>query len=106
MFELFLPLPTPEFANDVTSVALTPQYVLVAHQSFQPYWTSGVDPTRTDSNLRTKAVPEPIRESRAGIPEGPGRVHPSDERGSVLFGFCDDRVGVMRGMGVDVFDRA
>jgi len=90
VLEPFLSLPAPEVANDVTSVALTPQHVLVAHQSLQSYRTSGVNPTRADPNLRTKAIPEPIRESRAGIPERSGRVHSSDEHGSVLFGFCDD----------------
>ena len=104
VLELFLSLPAPELANDVTSVALTPQHILVAHKSLQSHRTSGVNPTRADSNLRTKAVPEPIRKSRAGIPERPGGVHSSDEHGSVLLRFCDDRVSVMRGMGVDVFD--
>jgi len=106
VLELFLSLPAPELANDVTSVALAPQHILVTHQSLQSYRTSGVNPTRTDPNLRTKPVPEPIREPGAGVPESASRVHSSDERGSVLFGLCDDRVGVVRGMGVDVFDCA
>ena len=104
VLELFLSFATPKLANDMTSVAFTPHHVLVAHQSLQSYWTSGVDSTCADSDLCTKAVPEPIRKPRAGVPESPGRVHSSDKYRSVLFGFCDDRVGVMRGMGVDVFD--
>ena len=106
MLELFPPLSAPKFANDVTGIALTPQHVLVTHQSLQSYRSPGVDPTRTDSDLRTKAIPEPIRKSGAGIPESSSRVHPSDERGSVLFGFSDDRVGVVGRMRVYVFDRS
>lgn len=105
MLEFFLSLPTPKLANDVTSLVLAPQHVLVTHQSLQSHRSSGVDPTRTDPNLRTKPVPEPIREPGASVPESASRVHSSDERGSVLFGLCDDRVGMVRGMGVDVFDR-
>ena len=104
VLELFLSLSTPKLANNVTSVALTPQHVLVAHQSLQSHWSSSVDPSRTDPNLRAKAVPKPIRKSRTGIPESPGRVHSSDKRRSVLFRFRDDRVGMVRGMGVDVLD--
>lgn len=103
MLELFFPLPAPELASDVTSVALAPQHVLLTHQSLQFYRTSGVDSTCTDPNLCTKAVPEPIREPGASVPKSASGVHSSDERGDVLFGLCDDRVGVMRGMGVYVF---
>jgi len=104
VLEFFLPFPSPKVANDMTGVALTPQHVLVAHQTLQSYRSSGVDPSRTDSNFRTEAVSKPICESRAGIPKGPGGVHSSDKRRSVPFGLCDDRVGVVRRMGIDVLD--
>jgi len=90
VFEPLLSLLTPKLIDDVTSVALAPQHVLVAHQPFQPHRSSGVDPTCADSNLRTKTVPKPIRKPRAGVPESPSRVHPSDKRRSALFGFRDD----------------
>lgn len=63
---------TPKLAYYVPFLSLASQHVLVYHKTFQSHGSSGVNSARADANLGAETIPEPIREPRTRVYEGPG----------------------------------
>jgi len=106
MLELPFPFSCSKLSDDVAFLVFAPHHVFVDHQPLQTNGATGVDPACADPHLRAEPIAEAVRKARAGIDESPRRVHRAAERGRCLVRLGYDRVGVMRGMGIDVLDGA
>jgi len=106
MLELLFPLSCSKLSDDVAFLIFAPHHVLVDHQSLQTNGATRMDPARADPHLRAEPIAEAVRKARAGVDESPCRVHRAAERRRCLVRLSDDRVGVVRGIRIDMFDSA
>lgn len=104
MLEFLLPLSCPELANDMAFLTFTPHDILVRDKSLKAHGATRMYTTGTYPDLSTEPVPEPVGEARAGVDIRPCRVNRPAELGGVDLVLSDDRVGVVRGVLVDVGD--
>ena len=99
---LFLPGVPSELSSDMTFLALTPQNILIRHESLEADWPPRVDPSRADPDLGPEAITEAVREARTRVHEHAGRVNAAHECTASRGRLCDDAIGVVRAVLVDV----
>src|SRR5690606_1792623 len=85
-------------------VPVAEHHVLLAGQAFQPYRAAGVQLVGGNADLRAQAVLEAVGETGGGVDHHRGGIHLSEEAPRIREVLGDDRVGVLRTVGVDVPD--
>jgi hypothetical protein len=101
MLERPLALALSVRGGDVPAAA---QLVLVDHQAVQAHGPAGVDLVGADADLGAEAVAHAVGHAGGGVPEDAGRVDGGHEALGQRGGRCEDRVGVVRPVEVDVRD--
>lgn len=99
---LFLPGFPAELPSNMTFLALAPQNILIRHESLEANWPPRVYPSRADPDLGAEAIAKAVREARTRVHEHASRVDAAYERAAGWGRLCDDAIGVVRAVLVDV----